>query len=99
MSSRGLVIHHDELTRLEHALATAHDALTQHVEDTLTSVNLQTALWARTTQSRAAEMAYQRRLRHRIDELTAALEQIRTALADVRADAHDTEVTNVAVIG
>ena len=48
--------------------------------------------------SRRAQMAFDRRLEKRTDELTQALDEAARALDDIKDLAHNTEVRNVAVM-
>jgi uncharacterized protein YukE len=50
------------------------------------------------TPSAAAHAEYQQKLRDGVERLTAALEKVRTALADPATSAHDTEVDNRAIV-
>lgn len=99
MSDASLVVRSGSLAEMESAMTTAHDAITTEISTLLDAVNTEIQGWSPVTASRAAEIEYQRRLRDGVDRLTTALEQVRTALAEVRESAHDTEVENVALIG
>jgi hypothetical protein len=43
-------------------------------------------------------MDYQRRLKDGVEKLNKALDTVRTKLAEVATDAHEAEVTNVAIV-
>lgn len=51
-----------------------------------------------TTASRAAQLDHQRRLCDGVERLTAALDQVRTAVAEHREEARRIEVRNVALM-
>jgi 50S ribosomal subunit-associated GTPase HflX len=99
MSELGLVVHQQTLTDLEHALSTATEAITAHLNGTLDAANTQMRSWTEETPSRQAQRDYERRLRAGIDRLTAALDDVRAELAHHREDARSTEVENVAIVG
>lgn len=99
MSDASVVVRSGSLSEMETAMATAHDEITRQITTMLDRVNTEIGGWSPSTASRAPEMDYQRRLREGVERLTAALDQVRTALAAVRESAHDTEVENVAIIG
>ncbi|NHC12941.1 hypothetical protein [Motilibacter deserti] len=98
MSGRGLVVHVADLEAMEHAMTLAHEQILEQVKAVLDDVNTHITGWSAATASRAAEMDHQRRLRDGVESLCSALERVRAALAEVRADAHDTEVRNVALL-
>jgi hypothetical protein len=93
-----LVVRKASLSDMEAALTAAHDEIVEQIRSLLDQVNARIQGWSPATASRAAEMDYQRRLRDGVDRLTAALEQVRAKLAEVREDAHSTEVDNVALV-
>ncbi|NYI59400.1 hypothetical protein [Cellulomonas soli] len=98
MSEPGISVHQDALADLESALTAAGDAITDAVTTAMRDVDLRVHLWATGTQSRAAEIAYEGRLRAGVERLTAALDQVRVAVADVREEARRIEVQNVALL-
>lgn len=98
MSEMSLVVRQASLSDMEAALTAAHDEIVQQIRSVLDQVNSRIQGWSPSTASRAAEMDYQRRLRDGVERLTAALEQVRTKLSEVREDAHSTEVENVALV-
>jgi hypothetical protein len=75
-----------------------HDDIVSKIDETLTSVSSTIAGWSPSTASRAAEMDYQRRLKDGVEKLNKALDTVRTKLAEVATDAHEAEVTNVAIV-
>ncbi|MGH8869768.1 MAG: hypothetical protein ACRDYU_17465 [Actinomycetes bacterium] len=99
MSERGLVVHHSSLEAIEAALTTTHDEILSTVRSTMEQVDAELIGWSAETASRAAQMAHQQRLEAGVERLCDALTEVRTALEQIRSDAHDTEVRNVAVIG
>ena len=98
MSERGLVVHFDRIDTMVAALQGTHDRLQSLVSSTLGQVNAEISGWAADTDSRAAQTAYQQKLQRDSDALVAALDDVRSALADLRGSAHTTEVKNVAVM-
>lgn len=98
MSERSLVVRQGSLSDMEAALTAAHDEIVAQIDTLLGQVNARISGWSPATASRAAEMDYQRRLREGVERLTAALEQVRAKLAEVREDAHSTEIDNVALV-
>ena len=98
MSGRGLVVRFGDLEAMEQAMTAAHEQILAQVSAVLDDVNAQITGWSASTASRAAEMDHQRRLRDGVESLCQALDRVRAALAEVRADAHDTEVRNVALL-
>lgn len=98
MSELSLMVRQASLAEMEAAMTTAHDKILERVTDLLTQVNARIDGWDPSTPSRAAEMSYQQRLSDGVDRLTKALDGVRTKLAEVAADAHDTEVENVAIV-
>ena len=51
-----------------------------------------------TSESHAAHLDYQQRLRDGVASLTEALDRVRSTLATCRSDAHEIEVENVAIV-
>lgn len=99
MSDRGLVVHQQSLSDIELAMATATDAVASHLLGLLDTANGQMTGWTEETPSRQAQRDYERRLRDGVQRLTAALDDVRAAVADHREDARSTEVENVAIVG
>lgn len=98
MSEVSLVVRQSSLSEMEAALTAAHDEIVEQIGSLLSQVDGRIQGWSPSTASRAAEMDYQRRLRDGVERLTAALEQVRAKLAEVREEAHATEVDNVALV-
>ena len=98
MSGRGLVVHVAELEAMERAMTAAQEQILEQVSSVLDDVNTQITGWSASTASRGAGMDHQRQLRDGVERLCNALDRVRAALAEVRADAHDTEVRNVALL-
>ena len=99
MSERSLVVHQDALSTIETALAQATETITKQIDDLLTRVETLTPAWEEASESHAAHLAYQQKLRDGVEELTAALDGVRTKLAAYREDAREIEVENVAIVG
>jgi len=99
VSGRSLVVRFESLDAVERALTATHDEIVSRLDEVLAQVDTELGGWSATTASRAVEIQYQRHLRESVDRLCRALADVRDALTRVRADAHDTEVRNVAVIG
>ena len=98
MSEHSLVVRQASLAEMEAAMTTAHDQIVSQVRDLLSRVNVRIEGWDPATASRAAEMDYQQRLSDGVERLAQALEDVRTRLTEVAADAHDIEVENVALV-
>lgn len=98
MSDASLVVKQAQLSEMEAAMTAAHDEIVEQIRSVLDQVNSRIQGWNPATASRAAEMDYQRRLNDGVTRLTAALDNVRTKLAEVREDAHQTEVENVALV-
>lgn len=98
MSERSLVVHQGSLTNMETALADATTAITTQVNDLLDQVETLTPGWDETSDSHAAHVEHQQKLRDGVEKLTEALDQIRTKLASYREDAREIEVENVAIV-
>lgn len=94
----GLVVLQASLTAMASEIKTAHTAFTEQIDALVTRVNAATEAWDEQTASRAAEMDYQRRLRDGVDRLNGHLAALEAAITQVAADAHETEVENVALV-
>ena len=99
MSGRGLVVHQDALSTIEAALTSATETITKQIDDLLTRVEALTPGWEESSESHAAQIEYQQRLRDGVARLTTALDDVRTKLATYREDAREIEVENVAIVG
>lgn len=93
-----LVVKQASLAEMESAMTAAHDDVVKTVQDALDRVNAKIQGWDPSTASRAAEMDFQRRLTAGVEKLAAALETVRTKLAEVATEAHEVEVENVAIV-
>jgi uncharacterized protein YukE len=98
VSARGLIVHQGSLSTLETALAEATTAITTQIDELLEQVESLTPGWDESSESHAAHVAHQQRLRDGVDKLTEALEQVRSKLATYREDAREIEVENVAIV-
>ncbi|WP_210503114.1 WXG100 family type VII secretion target [Nocardioides xinjiangensis] len=98
MSERGLVVHQGALSSIESALADATTSITGQVQDLLERVEALTPGWDETSDSHAAHLEHQQKLRDGVERLTDALDQLRTRLAAHREDAREIEVENVALV-
>ena len=99
MSERSLVVHQGALSTIETALTQATESITQQIDQLLTRVETLTPGWAEDSESHAAQLAHQQKLRDGVERLTTALEEVRNKLATYREDARETEVENVAIVG
>ena len=99
MSGRGLVVHQDALSTIEAALTSATETITKQINDLLTRVEALTPGWEESSESHAAQLAYQQKLRDGVEALTVALDGVRAKLATYREDAREIEVENVAIVG
>lgn len=99
MSEISLIVRQGSLEDMEAAMADAQSTITSQIQSTLDRVDSEVSGWSAATTSRIAQIDYQERLRAGVEKLTDALEDVRTALADVAGKARDAEVENVAIIG
>jgi putative methyl-accepting chemotaxis protein len=83
-------------------LTTLVENMSANVEDLISTARKKTEGriegWSKESVSRRAQMAFDRRLEKRTDELTQALDEAANALSDIKDLAHNTEVRNVAVM-
>jgi uncharacterized protein YukE len=98
MSERGLVVHQSALSSMESAMADATTSLTQQIDDLLQEAERLTPGWEESSESHAAHLEYQQKLRDGVKQLTDALDQVRQKLATYREDAREIEVENVAIV-
>ena len=98
MSERGLVVHQGSLSTMETALADATTTITTQITELLERVETLTPGWDETSDSHAANLDYQQRLRDGVEKLTEALDQVRSKLGTYREDAREIEVENVAIV-
>lgn len=98
MSERGLVVHQAALSSMETALADATTSLTQQIDDLLQEAERLTPGWEESSESHAAHLEHQQKLRDGVKQLTDALDQVRQKLATYREDAREIEVENVAIV-
>ena len=98
MSERGLVVHQGSLSAIESALADATTALTTQIGDLLEEVEKLTPGWDETSESHAAHLEHQQKLRDGVRRLTEALDQVKGKLATCREAAREIEIENVAIV-
>ena len=98
MSERGLAVHQGSLSTMESALADATTAITTQITELLDQVETLTPGWDETSESHAANLEHQQRLRDGVEKLTEALDQVRSRLAAYREDAREIEIENVAIV-
>ncbi len=98
MSARGLIVHQGSLSTLETALADATTAITTQIDELLEQVESLTPGWDESSESHAAHLQHQQRLRDGVQRLTEALDQVRSKVATYREDAREIEVENVAIV-
>jgi uncharacterized protein YukE len=98
VSERGLVVHQGSLSTMETALADATTTITTQITELLEQVETLTPGWDETSDSHAAHVAYQQKLRDGVEKLTEALDQVKAKLATYREDAREIEVENVAIV-
>ena len=98
MSARGLIVHQGSLSTLETALADATTAISTQTDELLTQVESLTPGWDESSESHAAHLEHQQRLRDGVQRLTEALDQIKAKVATYREDAREIEVENVAIV-
>ena len=83
---------------METALADATEAITTQITELLEQVETLTPGWDETSESHAAHLEHQQKLRDGVEKLTEALDQVRSKLAAYREDAREIEVENVAIV-
>lgn len=83
---------------METVLADATTTITQQIDDLLKQIEQLTPGWDESSDSHAAHLDYQQRLRDGVQALTEALDQVRSKLATYREDAREIEVENVAIV-
>jgi uncharacterized protein YukE len=83
---------------METALADATTAITTQIADLLEQVETLTPGWDETSESHAAHLEHQQKLRDGVEKLTQALDQVKSKLATYREDAREIEVENVAIV-
>lgn len=98
MGDRTLVVRQGDLEALESALQSAHETLDARVRSLTDQVRPLLTGWNETTASRQAQVAFEHDLTESLEQVTASLATIRAKLAEVREDAHDTEVRCVAIL-
>ena len=98
MSERSLVVHQGALSTMETALADATTAITTQITELLEQVETLTPGWDETSDSHAAHLEHQQKLRDGVEKLTEALDQVKAKLATYREDAREIEVENVAIV-
>ena len=98
MSERGLVVHQGSLSAMETALADATSTITRQIDELLKQTEQLTPGWDETSESHAAHLDHQQRLRDGVKSLTEALDQVKARLASYREDAREIEVENVAIV-
>jgi uncharacterized protein YukE len=96
--TRGLVVHQGSLSTLETAMGDATTAIRTQIEDLLEQIETLTPGWDETSESHAAHLEHQQRLLDGVQQLTEALDKVRTTLATYREDAREIEVENVAIV-
>jgi len=98
VSERGLVVHQGSLSTMETALADATTAINTQITDLREQAETLTPGWDETSDSHAAHLEHQQKLRDGVEKLTEALDQVRAKLASYREDAREIEVENVAIV-
>ena len=98
MSERGLVVHQGSLSTMETALADATTKITEQIDTLLKATESLTPGWDVTSDSHAAHLDYQQKLRDGVKTLTDALDQVKAKVADYREQAREIEVENVAIV-
>jgi uncharacterized protein YukE len=98
MSDRGLVVHQGSLSTLETALADATTQITTQIGELLEQVESLTPGWDESSESHAAHLEHQQKLRDGVTRLTDALDQVKAKVATYREDAREIEVENVAIV-
>ena len=95
---RTLVVRFAELERMESELRTAHGALLEQVTSLFAGVDATIAGWQPGTASRDAHDRGQQRLQAGVERLAAALERVSSTLTELREQAREAEVRNVALV-
>ncbi len=98
MSERGLVVHQAALSAMETALADATTSITEQIDELLQEAERLTPGWEESSESHAAHLEHQQKLRDGVKQLTDALDQVKQKLATYRESAREIEVENVAIV-
>lgn len=98
MSERSLVVHQGSLSSIETAMGNATTEITRQIKDLLEQVERLTPGWETSSESHAANLAHQQKLRDGVERLTNALTEIKGKVASYREDAREIEVENVAIV-
>ena len=91
MSERGLVVHQAALSAMETALADATTSITEQIDELLQEVERLTPGWEESSESHAAHLDHQQKLRDGVKQLTDALDQVKQKLATYRESAREIE--------
>lgn len=98
MGEPSLVVAFGALEAIDAGMSAAHRDLTQRIETMRSDVEGLLSGWQIGTDSRDAQIRFDRELGTWATELSAALDKVRLALVQVAADAHHAEVRNVAIL-
>lgn len=98
MSEASLVVRFADLETILTVLQTGQDGLSRRVAVMRADVEAFVAGWATDTESRQAQLDFDRRLGRWSEDLAAALEAIHVALAATVEAARIAEVRNVAIM-
>jgi hypothetical protein len=98
VSEPTLVVHQGSLEALEAAMTTAHDHLLAEVAAVRAQVRATLVAWSTATDSRQAQLEHDAALQRDVEAVAAALDGVRVALEQVRAEARQAEIDNVAIL-
>lgn len=80
------------------ALETAQTDLVSEVNGIRSEISSRLSAWGEGTASRRAQQRFDSELEKSVRDLGEALAAVRQAMADVRQEAHNAEVRNVAIV-
>ena len=98
MAEPSLVVTFASLEAIQAALTSAQQDILDEVTRLRGDVDREIAGWRAGTDSRDAQLAFDRDLAGWSEQLSAALASVATALTTVTEAAHDAEVRNVAIL-
>lgn len=87
-----------DIQAIEAAVRSAHRALLEHTEAVTAASRLGLADWSESTDSRQAQLTFERDLTHRVELLTRALARIADEVSVTSERAHDTETRALAAL-
>jgi hypothetical protein len=87
-----------DLLAIEAAVRAAHDGLLEQARGALSDVRIALAQWSDATDSRQAQLQFERELGHRVEELAAALDRIAEQLVLTQERAAEAQARALAAL-